>query len=165
MDFAAVQRAIESSTAHVGRLLASPEGKLKALEVLGQGWWTLYSSQKPYLDALFRAWYTVHRILNEAPAYRVGADAQRLYAASFRAQISWIEMVYLLANQSGLPHNERFPRACQYSNTFCVFDNLGGSGDLTVALLVALAIERESDPNGTELNRAAFLRDSRLVTR
>lgn len=159
MDFAAVQRAIESATSHVGRLLASPEGKLRALEVLGQGWWTLYSSHKPYLDALFRAWYTVHRILNEAPAYRVGADAQRLYAASFRAQISWIEMVYLLANQSGLPHNEKFPRACRYSNSFCFFDNLGGSSDITVLLLVAIAKERESNPKGTELNRAAFVRD------
>ena len=157
VGFAATQGAIESVDRQVAGWL-STDGATAALEVLGQAWWALYSSHRHHLDALFRAWYTVHRILNEAPNYSVTVDAQRLYAASFRAQISWIEMVYMLANQSALPHNAMFPRACRYANYFCAYDNLATTGDVTVTLLVEVAKARKANPSGNELTRAAFSR-------
>lgn len=118
-DFSTIQSAMKSVDEQVAQWL-SADTKTELLEALGRAWWALYSSHRHHLDALFRAWYTVHRILHAASNYSVTDDSQRLYAASFRAQISWIEMVYMLANQSALPHNEKFPHACEYANYYCV---------------------------------------------
>lgn len=157
LDFAAISQLTKAAGDQSTILISQQESRVRVLEALGQAWWMLYSSHRHHLDAMFRAWYTVHRILNEAPRYSVSPRSQFLYAASFRAQVSWIEMVFLLANQSGLPHNAKFPNACRFANYFCVYDNIEASTDITVSLLIELAKGRLADPQGDELNRAAFV--------
>lgn len=137
---------------------AAADSRLRARMLAGisRQWSKLYSSHRFQLDALFRAWYTVYRILDTAPRYELEDEVVRLYGASFRAQLSWIELAFLLVNQSGLHPGTGFPKACKLSNTYAVFDNLVDDDDLVVACLSMIAREREADPAGFELNRQGF---------
>lgn len=115
------------------------ELRASVLQRIGHYWADLYLEQRYQLDALFRAWYTVYRVLETAPDYHLSPRTISLYSASFRAQLSWIELAFLLINQSGLEPNEKFPRACHLSNKYVVFDNLSISGDILAAILRAEA--------------------------
>ena len=113
--------------------------KSSVLQSIGIYWQGIYSENRYQLDALFRSWYTVYRVLDTAPSYGLSARTISLYSASFRAQLSWIELAFLLINQSGLPPNPEFPKACTLSNKYVVFDNLAIEGDIIVSLLRAEA--------------------------
>lgn len=154
------QEAGDNARLQISRLVSAMSSD-RALreEVVGEislRWSHLYSTHRFQLDALFRAWYTVYRILDTAPMYELEVEAVRLYGASFRAQLSWIELAFLLANQSGLNPRARFPKACSLSNTYVVFDNLVDDDDLVIACLSAIARAREADGNTAELTRSAF---------
>lgn len=107
----------------------------EVLSSIGVAWFTVYQANRFQFDALFRAWYTVYRVLDTAPRYKLDPKEIELYSATFRAQLSWIEMAFLLANQSALPPGPAFPRACIYSNKYKVFDNLVTDDDLVVSIL------------------------------
>jgi hypothetical protein len=126
------------------------------LQTISSNWTTLYATYRFQLDSIFRAWYTVHRVLATAPNYRIDHPVARLYGASFRAQLSWIELTFLLVNQSGLPSLEHFPKACRHSNANAIFDNLAAEGDIAVYCLSEQAKARVADPVGASLNRSAF---------
>lgn len=130
----------------------------EVLGAIGRTWYTLYQANRFQLDALFRAWYTVYRILDTAKNYEIPASAIDLYSAMFRAQLSWVEMAFLLVNQSSLPEAPAFPRACFYSNEYAVFDNLASEQDVVVTVLKlrAQAGERSEDREVAVLTRAAF---------
>lgn len=111
------------------------EERRRVLQAIGALWANLYIENRFQLDALFRSWYTVYRVLDTAHSYGLSPATISLYSASFRAQLSWIELAFLLVNQSALGENPKFPKACDMSNRYVVFDNLSVDGDVVVSLL------------------------------
>lgn len=140
------------------QLTVEPEVLDELVDSVGQAWRAVYGMYRYQFDSLFRAWYTVYRILDTASNYGLSDESIRLYAATYRAQLSWIEMAFLLINQSGLPENPAFPRACHLSNRYAVFDNLDVDSDVVVSVLVALALRRVSsgDRDSAMLDAHAF---------
>jgi len=77
----------------------------------------LYKEHRTDLDALFR---TLYRLFLWIDSYAIDLDQKRHYASLVRAQLSWIELVYLLFN--GLtPEGKKFATLC---NKYAMFDNL-----------------------------------------
>jgi hypothetical protein len=105
------------------------------LQRINEAWGAVYLENRFQLDALFRAWYTVYRTLETADKYEIDISARFLYSASFRAQLSWIELAFLLMNQSNLNDDYRFEKACRISNKYATFDNLDFQSDVIVAIL------------------------------
>lgn len=138
------------------RLVAFLDADLKSqddvLQRMGAAWQTVYLANRYQLDSLYRAWYTVYRVLDTAGVYQIPPETVRLYSAAFRAQVSWIEMAFLLINQFGLPGNPTYPKACVYSIRYVSFDNLDRDHDLVVGLLSHLIcasmvpLSRENKP-------------------
>lgn len=118
---------------------SNSELRAAAIARIGVAWSAVYNMHRFQLDSLFRSWYTAFRVLSTAESYGIPDQSVRLYSAVFRARLSWIEMAFLLLNQSALPGNPAFPRACFYSNKFVLFDNLDVDHDTVVALLHQLA--------------------------
>lgn len=139
--------------------LASQPSEIENLmESIGKVWQPVYGMYRYQFDSLFRAWYTVYRILETAPIYGISIESSRLYSAIYRAQLSWIEMAFLLINQSGLPNNPSYPRACHLTNLYSVFDNLDVDSDVVVIVLRLAAI-RHISPNNRDfatLDERAF---------
>ena len=115
---------------------------------LETAWNDLYMTRRSNLDALFRAWYHVYRILETAPLYGIDGESIWLYNSAFRAQVSWIELAYLLVNLSDFPGNVDYDTARRYANKYAIFDNLVASQDCIVASL------RASTFDGTERTAA-----------
>lgn len=129
-----------SAIAKLKQALATTPGAAHSASIaLGGTWAHVYSVNRFQLDSLFRAWYTAYRVLSTASSYGLDDDTIRLYSATFRAQLSWIEMAFLLANQAGLPGNMSFPNACWFSNKYVIFDNLDTDSDAVVATLAWIA--------------------------
>ena len=128
-------RASKSVTTLVDFLRADSNAREEALRLVGAAWSSVYLANRFQLDALFRSWYTAYRILGTATRYALDSDSVRLYSAVFRAQLSWVEMAFLLANQTGLPQCGRFPKACAVSNAYATYDNLDSGHDAVVATL------------------------------
>lgn len=130
---------------------------------IGSAWHVVNLANRYQLDSLYRAWYTVYRVLETAPKYGMSPETINLYSATFRAQISWIEMAFLLANQFGLPGNPTYPRACKYSVRYAAFDNLDTTHDVVVGILSRIASKAEElPPNAIHqgLSAAAFGRSN-----
>lgn len=138
--------------------IAADGARAVIVQRIGVVWAAAYSMHRFQMDSLFRSWYTVYRVLDTADKYELPDETIRLYSASFRAQLSWIEMAFLLANQSALPGNPAFPRACHFSNRFRIFDNLEVSNDAVVAVLYQVALRNAENALGDEgqLCRRAF---------
>lgn len=152
----------EEATSATANLLSTlkddPACLQAALDAIGVAWTAMYAMNRFQLDALFRAWYTVFRVLGTAERYEIDAEIRRLYSATFRAQLSWIEMAFLLANQSHLPGTSAYPRACYYSNQHTCFDNLDVAHDAIIAVLYtkALVNVESINPESVLLCRKAF---------
>lgn len=126
-----------SGTAALEKIIAAAQS-LKPEECLPQIYWAwslAYSQHEYQLDALFRAWYHVYSLIDRAGEYDVQAKAQWEYASGFRARLSWIEMLFLLVNQTTWVDGSKFPKAAALSNKFAVFDNLNPSSDPIAAIL------------------------------
>lgn len=137
----------------------STEKRDQVLGRVGSAWHVVYLANRHQLDSLYRAWYTVYRVLDTAPSYGVDLETMNLYSAAFRAQISWIEMAFLLANQFGLPGNPSYPRACKHSVRYAVFDNLDRTHDVVISVLSSIACNSADLPLNTgqhRLSAAAF---------
>lgn len=150
---------LSSAVRELRRHLDEHPDELGALmETVGKAWHPVYGMHRYQLDSLFRAWYTVYRVLETAPTYELEPDAIRLYSAIYRAQLSWIEMAFLLINQSGLPGNPAYPRACKLTNIYAVFDNLDAENDVVVVALAIVAFRRTSsdDREVASLDGRAF---------
>lgn len=142
-------------------MTSQPQRQAAVLDLIGNTWNAVYFRNRFQLDALFRAWYTVYRVLETASQYQIGDQQIWLYGATFRAQLSWVELMILLLNQSGLPGNTVHPTACRYSNNFCLFDNLSVEGDIVAALLRQVAVNRDMKERENALTNAAFFRPKR----
>lgn len=116
-------------------LSAEPDDREATYRAIGEAWAAMVMANRFQLDALFRAWYTVYRVLATAPAYQLDPPTVRLYAAGFRAQLSWVELAFLLVNQSALPGCPSYPRASHMSNLHATFDNLDVSHDVVLSVL------------------------------
>jgi len=85
----------------------------------------LYAQEVSSLDA---PWRTLYRILRWIDKSEFTREQKWHYVAVIRAQLSWIEMVYLLFN--GLTEvGEAFNK---YADRYAIFDNLAPVGDLNV---------------------------------
>jgi len=88
-------------------------------------WRKLYAQNWFQLDALFRSWFHVYKTINSAERMQVPAEIEWAAAARFRAQLSGIELAYLLANLvfSEGPDGKGFPEAIKMCERYAVFDN------------------------------------------
>lgn len=85
----------------------------------------LYEDEVSSLDAPLR---TLYRMLKWIDDSEFGNEQKWQYVALVRAQLSWIEMVYLLFN--GMTKvGEKFVK---YADRYALFDNLAPGGDLNV---------------------------------
>ncbi len=128
---------LKKEVAKVTSLISSSEfERNEVIAAIGSNWGAIYHLNRFQLDALFRAWYTVYRILDTGKDdYKLSSHQVKLYSATFRAQLSWIELVFLLLNQSALPGNTSYAKACRYSNKYCLFDNLAVDADVVASIL------------------------------
>lgn len=156
--------AAEASKPLLANQLTDQDVLTECLRSFGDAWAAAYLANRFQLDSLFRAWYTAYRILETAETYQIAPDAAALYSAVFRAQLSWIEMAFLLINQSGLPGNQKFPRACYLSNKYAMFDNLDSSHDVVIATLeqVAKRIPCVAEQDSASLCADAFRTRQRI---
>jgi hypothetical protein len=156
------QRDIERAIEDLERWIEAEPGRLELARTwIGEAWSGVYQENRFQLDALFRAWYTVYRILETAKKYEIEDFVIRLYSATFRAQLSWIEMAMLIVNQSGRASDEAYPaypNACRYSNDFAVFENLDSKQDIIVTILkkVARNAPEAREPNEIVLTKRAL---------
>jgi hypothetical protein len=104
-------------------------------------WWRMYGSNRYQLDLLFRTWYHAFKTIATADDFDIDEATEWRIASRFRAQLSWIEMVFLLANQTfgNEPGSEGFPRAVEFSERYAMFDNFTPGLDPTVHALLAAA--------------------------
>lgn len=134
----------------------------KVLNRIGSAWHAVNLANRHQLDSLHRAWHTVYIVLDAAPKYGINAETINLYSATFKAQISWIEMAFLLANQFGLPGNPTYPTACEHSVRYAAFDNLDRTYDTVIGILSSIASKKVDLPPNTmhtrhqELSASAF---------
>lgn len=147
----------------VVRLLSEMEAQKdvhdQILGRIGSAWQVVSLANRYQLDSLYRAWYTVYRVIETAPKYGVSPETMNLYSATFRAQISWIEMAFLLTNQFGLPGNPAYPRACKHSVRYAAFDNLDRTHDVVVSILsriVSNTVDLPPDATHQQLSVSAF---------
>lgn len=150
---------VKHSKLLVGEIESQEATRDEILRRLGSSWRIVYLANRYQLDSLYRSWYTVYRILDTAARYEIDEPTVRLYSAAFRAQISWIEMAFLLVNQIGLPSNPEFPKACRYSDKFSTFDNLDSAHDVVAEILVHVVrrtVPSSHDSKQHRLSAAAF---------
>lgn len=151
-------RSLAEQVSAARQRLSTSQNRQGTLALLRKTWAAVYFQHRFQFDALFRAWYTVYRILDTAPTYHIDENTIWLYGASFRAQLSWIELLVLLLNQSDFEAVNEHPRACRYSNKYCVFDNLAVDSDIIAMILRDEACAKAPLPGGDQLNEAAFTR-------
>jgi hypothetical protein len=104
-------------------------------------WRCVYRSNRYQLDTLFRTWYHAFKTIATAVDFDVDEATEWRIASRFRAQLSWIEMVFLLANQTfgNEPGGEGLPKAIEFSERYAMFDNFTPGLDPTVHALLAAA--------------------------
>ena len=108
---------------------------------LRQRWQILYSENRYQLDALFRAWYHVCKAIKNADEYGVDPQTEWRMSSRFRAQLSWIELLFLLANQvlSEGDEGTGFPKAVDFSERYAMFDNFVPGLDPSAHALLGIA--------------------------
>lgn len=105
---------------------------------LGINWRRLYSENRYQLDALFRAWYYVYKTINAANEFNIDIKTHWLVAARFRAQLSAIELQFLLCNQV-FAEFPGFPQATAMSQTYAIFNNYAPGVDPCAHLVYMIA--------------------------
>lgn len=146
------------------QLLAGEREKLEYLaKMVRVCWIDLYGSQRYQLDALFRAWFHVCKALESAELHQIDIDTEWRLASRFRAQLSWVELTYIMANQvfADGPEGEGFPDAIKYCARYAFFDNFVSGLDPTVHAVLLLAQGAIVDSDVRLLPRQCF--DSQLA--
>ena len=92
------------------------------------GFKTVYQGNRSDLDALFR---TLYRLIHWIDNTETDIAQRRHYVSLIRAQLSWVEMVYLLFN--GLtPEGKKFALLC---NKYALFDNMTSGSDEVLKII------------------------------
>lgn len=114
-DIATVVKLLEKKAYADGSM--DQQTKLDLFIEASKGYATIFEKHRSDLDALFR---TLYRLFLWIDTSSLANEEKRHYASLVRAQLSWIEMVYLVFN--GLTvQGKNFATLC---NKYALFDNL-----------------------------------------
>lgn len=94
-------------------------------------WDELYKSHETQLDSFFRVLYRLLKWIDEQPRELLGEKDKWLYVGIVRAQLSWIEMVYLF-------YNGMTTRGANFKTLierYALFDNLTIDSDRLLVIL------------------------------
>lgn len=114
-------------------------------------WNDLYLDHEYQLDSLFRVLYRLVVWIDSQDEDRIPPAQKWLYVSIVRAQLSWIELVYLFYNG----HTERGKTFKRFAEKYALFDNLNFSTDPVIAIV------KESPPDGIGYKPSAY--DSKLA--
>ncbi len=116
-----------------------------------ENWAALYNKHEYQFDSLFRVLYRLIVWIDSQDEDRLSPAQKWLYVSIVRAQLSWIELVYLFYNG----HTERGRNFKRLAEKYALFDNLNFATDR------AIAIVRECPPDSVGYQPSAY--DSRLA--
>ncbi len=102
--------------------------RLSHINRLKRRYQDLFESQRYQFDGLFRTLYRLLKWVDEHN--QLETEDKWFYVAIIRAQLSWIEMAYVLYNclTTG-------PQMRSYANKYALFDNLGTGVDPIISLI------------------------------
>ena len=98
-----------------------------------QGWEELYTTNEYQLDNIFRILYRLILWIHSQDNNRLSPAQKWLYVSIVRAQLSWIELVYLFYNG----HTERGNSFKHLAEKYALFDNLTFATDPVIAIVKA----------------------------
>ena len=89
-------------------------------------WRRLEAAHSYHLQPLFRAWFYVYQEIRQAAFLGIEPESEWEEAAKFRAQLSSIELTYLLANLVFSPgiDEKGYPKAMELAERYAAFANL-----------------------------------------
>ena len=105
--------------------------RLNIINAAKENFELLMLRQKYQFDGLFRTLYRLIRWVDEANERTLTDDEKWFYVSIIRAQLTWIEMVFLLFNCL----TEDGKSFLVYANKYALFDNLDVSSDVVLALV------------------------------
>ena len=144
----------------VAQMLADSDKETAAsfANAVREKWLVVYSEYRYQLDALFRTWYHTCKAVEQARALGIDAETEWRAAARWRSQLSWIELLFLLANQSLSEGDsgDGFPRAVELSSRYAMFDNFVAGLDPTVHAVLQVARGDIEIPGGRALPKECF---------
>jgi uncharacterized membrane protein len=104
----------------------------------------VFAAQRFQLDAVLRTIYRLFQWIDESS---LSGRQKWHYAALVRAQLSWVEMAYLLYNATSLEGAE----FAKYVNRYALLDNLAGDTDQLIKVLrsgvIPATLFNEVDPS------------------
>jgi hypothetical protein len=125
---------------------------------LRASWRTFMIGNVYQVDALFRTWYRVYTTISNTQEFDIDGETQWRAAAQFRAQLSWIELSFLLMNQIFRFDDEAddYGKARALSERYAVFDNYRPGLDPAANLLLLLANGTIEADQVSKLRSVAF---------
>ncbi len=120
-------------------------------KVASEQWEVLYTEYEYQLDSLFRVLYRLIVWIDSQDNIRLSPAQKWLYVSIVRAQISWIELVYLFYNG----HTERGKSFKRLAEKYALFDNLNFATDPVIAIV------KECPPDTLGYQPSAY--DSKLA--
>jgi hypothetical protein len=129
----------------------SDETKQIFIDGITANWRKMYAAHRYQLDAVFRSWYHVCLTIATARAFNVDKDAEWRIAGRFRAQLSSIELQFLLANQA-LSESPGFPKAIAMSERYAIFDNYVAGLDPTAIYILKTSKNTDQKMNPRSFN-------------
>lgn len=112
----------------------SPISQQKLLEALLKRWEDVYGQNRHHLDSVFRTLYRLIKWIDGQPEVSLDNDKKWHYVSIVRAQLSEIELIFLLLNG----HTDRGQRMNKYVNDYALFDNLDTEREAAVSYLSRL---------------------------
>lgn len=126
------------------------EGEAFSISALAN-WHGMYEKQEYQLDSIFRVLYRLIVWIDSQDDDRLTPAQKWLYVSIVRAQLSWIELVYLFYNG----HTERGKNFKRLAEKYALFDNLNFTTDPVITIV------RECPPDAVGYQPSAY--DSRLA--
>lgn len=106
----------------------------------------IYKEHEFQLDSLFRVLYRLILWIDRYPEDRLNSEGKWIYVSIIRAQLSWIELVYLFYNGQ----TERGMKFKELSEKYALFDNLAFDSDPVIQFL------RDFPPDNLGYSSAAY---------
>jgi hypothetical protein len=137
------------------------DDRVAHLNVLVSQWCEIYDVNVYQLDALYRCWYHVCKAIANTKEFEIDAETEWRAASRFRAQLSWIELAYLLANQSITDTDTSYGYAKSriLSERYAIFDNFSLSIDPMAHFLLGIGKGTYILKGTKQLNLSAFSSD------
>jgi len=113
--------------------VADQETKTALASKVMEAWEHIFLENISQLDSLFRVLYRLIVWIDSQDEDRLTAAQKWLYVSIVRAQLSWIELVFLFYNG----HTERGKNFKRLANEYALFDNLNFATDPVIAIVKA----------------------------